>query len=71
MFVLNCCKLGTGFQSKLNAIKFVRIGINTGVVQCKILNRILNCNYNLYTLGIKDSALCIKCGYVDVIQHHA
>ena len=38
--------------------------------QYKVLNRILNCNYNLHKWGIKDSPLCIYCTQVDTIQHH-
>ena len=38
--------------------------------QYKVLNRILNCNYNLHKWGIKDSPLCIFCKQVDTIQHH-
>ena len=38
--------------------------------QYKILNRILNCNYNLHKWGIKDSPLCIYCKKIDTIQHH-
>ena len=38
--------------------------------QYKILNRILNCNYNLHKWGIKDSPQCIFCTSIDTIQHH-
>ena len=38
--------------------------------QYKVLNRILNCNYNLHKWGIKDSSLCIYCKKIDTIQHH-
>ena len=38
--------------------------------QYKVLNRILNCNYNLHKWGIKDSPLCIYCTSLDTIQLH-
>ena len=38
--------------------------------QYKILNRILNNNYNLYKWKLKDSPICIYCDEIDTIEHH-
>ena len=38
--------------------------------QYKLINRLLNCNYNLYTWKIKDSPSCNHCGQIDTIEHH-
>ena len=38
--------------------------------QYKVVNRILNCNYNLHKWGIKISPACIYCNYMDTITHH-
>ena len=38
--------------------------------QYKILNRIINCNYNLHKWGIKESSQCIYCTSVDTVGHH-
>ena len=38
--------------------------------QYKILNRILNCNYNLHKWGIKESPKCNFCENVDTLTHH-
>ena len=42
-------------------------------VQClhySIVHRLLNCNYNLYKLNIKNSPNCASCNCVDTIKHH-
>ena len=38
--------------------------------QYKILNRILNNNYNLYKWKLKDSPICVYCDEIDTIEHH-
>ena len=38
--------------------------------QYKILNRLLNCNYNLYKWKITDSNLGFYCNSIDTIEHH-
>jgi len=38
-------------------------------LQYKILHRILNCNYNLYKWGIKDTPKCDHCDSVDTLEH--
>ena len=38
--------------------------------QFKIVNRVLNCNYNLYKWKIKSSNKCIYCSEIDTVQHH-
>ena len=37
--------------------------------QYKILNRILNCNYQLYKCKIKVGPECDSCGMIDTIEH--
>ena len=36
----------------------------------KILNRITNCNHNLYKWGLSNSNVCAYCPMVDTIEHH-
>ena len=38
--------------------------------QYKVINRIVNCRYNLYKWKIIDSPLCTYCSTVDTIEHH-
>ena len=38
--------------------------------QYKILNRLLNCNHNLYKWKKSDTPLCCYCDSIDTIQHH-
>ena len=38
--------------------------------QYKILNRILNCNHNLFKWKVKESPVCIYCKKIDTIEHH-
>ena len=38
--------------------------------QYKIINRILNCNYNLHVWKIKNNPQCIYCHLQDTIEHH-
>ena len=38
--------------------------------QYKIINRILNCNYNLYMWKIKNNPQGIYCRSLDTIEHH-
>ena len=38
--------------------------------QYKIINRVLNCNYNLYKWKIKEQPFCNFCSHVDTIEHH-
>ena len=38
--------------------------------QYKVINRIINCRYNLYKWKITDSPLCTYCSAVDTIEHH-
>ena len=38
--------------------------------QYKILNRTLNCHYNLYKWKIAPSPTCIYCTQTDTIEHH-
>ena len=38
--------------------------------QYKILNRILNCNDNLYKWKIKPDNICLYCDKIDTIEHH-
>ena len=38
--------------------------------QYKVINRIINCRYNLFKWKIIDSPLCTYCSTVDTIEHH-
>ena len=38
--------------------------------QYKIVNRILNCRYNLYKWKLKDTPFCIYCKHFDTLEHH-
>ena len=39
-------------------------------LQYKILNRILNCNNQLFTLKITESNKCYDCNQIDTLEHH-
>ena len=38
--------------------------------QYKVLNRVINCNFNLFKWGIKNSPNCAYCENIDTVTHH-
>ena len=38
--------------------------------QCKVLNKVINCNFYLFKWSIKKSPNCAYCENIDTVAHH-